>query len=73
MVPCCLMLVVMLVMPVTSHAADAVKFGSIDVQKVLNESETGKKAKPDLEVLIKSKQSTIDEKGKAIEKIEGRY
>ena len=66
---CCLMLVVMLVVPVTSHAADAVKFGSIDVQKVLNESETGKKAKLDLEVLIKSKQSTIDEKGKAIEKL----
>jgi len=66
---CCLMLVVMLVVPVTSHAADAVKFGSIDVQKVLNESEPGKKAKLDLEVLIKSKQSTIDEKGKAIEKL----
>src|SRR4030043_1856925 len=66
---CCLMLVFMLVLPVTSHAADVVKFGSIDVQKVLNESETGKKAKLDLEVLIKSKQSTIDEKGKTIEKL----
>jgi outer membrane protein len=36
---------------------------------VLNESETGKKAKTDLEALIKSKQSTIDEKGKIIEKL----
>lgn len=66
---CCLMLVFIAVRPVPSHAADVVKFGSMDVQKVLNESEAGKKAKTDLEVLIKAKQSTIDEKGKAIEKL----
>jgi outer membrane protein len=66
---CCLMLIAILVMPVPSEAVDAAKFGSIDVQKVLNESESGKKAKTDLEVLIKSKQSTIDEKGKTIEKL----
>jgi outer membrane protein len=65
---CCFMLIAILVIPV-SHAADTVKFGSIDVQKVLNESESGKKAKTDLEVLIKAKQSTIDEKGKTIEKL----
>jgi len=69
MVACCLMFVALLSMPVASHAADVVKFGAIDIQKVLNESETGKKAKSDLEGLIKSKQSTIDEKGKAIEKL----
>jgi outer membrane protein len=56
-------------MPVPSRAADVIKFGSIDVQKVLNESEAGKKAKTDLEGLIKSKQTTIDEKGKSIEKL----
>jgi len=59
----------LLTIPLASFAADAVKFGAIDVQKILNESEAGKKAKSDLESLIKSKQSTIDEKGKAIEKL----
>jgi outer membrane protein len=66
---CSLMFAFIVVMPFPSRAADVVKFGSIDVQKVLNESESGKKAKTDLEVLIKTKQSTIDEKGKAIEKL----
>lgn len=69
MLACCLMLVAILVMPVPSHAADTVKFGAIDVQKILNESEAGKKAKNDLEGVIKSKQYAIDEKGKAIEKL----
>jgi outer membrane protein len=59
----------LLTIPVTSFAADAVKFGAIDVQKILNESDAGKKAKSDLESLIKSKQIMIDEKGKAIEKL----
>jgi len=59
----------LLTIPLASFAADAVKFGAIDVQKILNESEAGKKAKSDLESLIKSKQIMIDEKGKAIEKL----
>ena len=50
-------------------AAETIKFGSVDIQKVLNESEAGKKAKSDLETLIKSKQAVIDEKGKVLEKI----
>lgn len=57
------------ILPVSVLAADTVKFGAIDIQKVLNESETGRKAKSDLESLIKSRQSNIDEKGKAIEKM----
>ena len=65
----CSVLIALLTIPVASFAADTVKFGSIDVQKILNESEAGKKAKSDLESLIKSKQSSIDEKGKAIEKL----
>lgn len=65
---CCLFFA-LVALPVSSRAADAAKFGAIDVQKVLNESETGKKAKSDLEGLIKSKQSSIDEKGKIIEKL----
>ena len=67
---CCLF-VVLIMMPVSPLAADTIKFGAIDIQKVLNESEAGKKAKSDLESLIKTKQSAIDEKGKAIEKLKG--
>jgi outer membrane protein len=59
------------VLPLSSLAADYAKFGSIDLQKVLNESEAGKKAKSGLEALIKSKESTIKEKGEAIEKLKG--
>ena len=65
----CFMLFVLSFLPAALHAAEAEKFGAVDIQKVLNESETGKKAKSDLEVLIRSKQATIDEKGKAIEKM----
>ena len=65
----CILLFAISVLPVSLPAAENVKFGSIDVQKVLNESEAGKKAKTDLESLIKSKQVSIDEKGKAIEKM----
>jgi outer membrane protein len=65
----CILLFAISVLPVSLPAAESVKFGSIDVQKVLNESEAGKKAKSDLESLIKSKQVSIDEKGKAIEKM----
>ena len=69
MAACCLMLVAVLVVPRMTHADEAMKFGSIDVQKVLNESEAGKKAKTALEGLIKTKQITIDDKGKTIEKL----
>jgi len=65
----CLFFIFLLVTPITVFAADTAKFGAIDVQKVLNESEAGKKAKTDLEGLIKSKQIIIDEKGKSIEKL----
>ena len=54
----CSVVIGFLTIPVASFAADAVKFGAIDVQKILNESESGKKAKSDLESLIKSKQSS---------------
>ncbi len=43
------------------------KIAIVDLYKVINESEAGKKAKSDLENLIKSKQSVLDEKGKNIE------
>ena len=63
-----LALVVLLLTGTSVFAADIPKIGFVDLVKALNESESGKKAKTDLEFLIKSKQATIDEKGKAIEK-----
>jgi outer membrane protein len=60
--------VVLLLTGTSVFAADIPKIGFVDLVKALNESESGKKAKTDLEFLIKSKQVTIDEKGKAIEK-----
>lgn len=66
-----LLLFIISILPVSLHAADSFKFGSVDLQKALDESETGKKAKSDLESVRASKQSLIDEKGKAIDKLKG--
>jgi len=63
-----LAVVVLLLTGTSVFAADSAKIGFVDLVKALNESESGKKAKTDLEFLIKSKQVTIDEKGKTIEK-----
>jgi outer membrane protein len=63
-----LVVVVLLLTGTSVFAADTLKIGFVDLVKALNESESGKKAKADLEFLIKSKQVTIDEKGKTIEK-----
>ena len=53
----------------SAYAAETMKIGYVDIRAALNESDTGKKAKIDLESLIKTKQTVIDEKGKAIEKL----
>lgn len=50
-------------------AEQSMKVGVVDLIKALNESDAGKKAKADLEILIKTKQTSIDEKGKEIEKL----
>ena len=63
-----LLLIVFVLFSVTGVHAD-MKVGIVDLMKALNESDSGKKAKTDLEVLIKSKQSVLDEKGKEIEKL----
>lgn len=54
-----------------SYGAETNKIGIIDLAKALNESEAGKKAKADLESLIKSKQSIIEEKAKKVESLKG--
>lgn len=66
-----LLILMTLILPFSLFAAGPQKIGCIDLPKALNESATGKKAKSDLESLIKSKQSIIDEKGKPIEKLRG--
>ncbi len=53
-----------------AHAQDP-KIGVVDLIKALNESDSGKKAKNELEGLIKEKQTDIDKKGKEIEKLKG--
>ncbi len=54
---------------VEARAAETLKIGTVDLFRALNESEPGKRAKGDLESLVKSKQTSIDEKGKVIEKL----
>ncbi|MEW6416909.1 MAG: OmpH family outer membrane protein [Nitrospirota bacterium] len=66
-----ILLFALCILPFSSFAADIIKFGSMDLQKALNESEAGKKAKSDLETLIKSKESIINEKSKVVEKLRG--
>ena len=56
-----------------ASGADGVKIGYVDLRVALNESEAGKKAKIELESLIKTKQSSIEEKGKVIEKLKGDF
>ena len=64
-----LLLVALILLTGKQAYAENIKVGSVDLVKALNESDAGKKAKTDLEFLIKSKQSSLDEKGKNIEKI----
>ncbi len=54
-----------------TYAHAEVKIGIVDMMRALNESNSGKKAKADLEGLIKSKQGQLDTKGKEIEKLKG--
>ncbi len=49
--------------------ADELKIGYVDLQRALNESEGGKKAKSDLEAIIKAKQKDIDKRAKEVEKL----
>jgi len=65
-----LLLCMLFILPVSTQAEDTIKVGAVDLQKVVYESEAGKKAISDLEALGKSKQSTIDEKRKVIEKLQ---
>lgn len=56
---------------VNAAGTEILKIGYCDLRVSLNESEAGKKAKVELESLIKTRQSGIDEKGKALDKLKG--
>lgn len=65
-----LFLLVLAASPVLAAEA-AMKIGLVDLFKAVNESEQGKKAKTELESMIKGKQEALEEKGKSIEKLKG--
>ncbi len=52
-----------------SQAQTALKVGVVDLLTALNDSEHGKKAIAEIDAMKKSKQSTIEEKGKKIEQL----
>ena len=56
-----LLILILFTWGVSAHAAD-MKIGYVDLNKALNESENGKKAKKILEDMIASKQSVITKK-----------
>lgn len=64
-----LFLCMCIILPVSAQAQDTIKIATLDVQKVLYTSEAGKKASSDFEALRKSKQSILDKKGEAIDKL----
>jgi outer membrane protein len=65
-----LFLLFLAVSPVLAAEA-SLKIGLVDLFRAVNESEQGKKAKAELESIIKGKQEALEEKGKAIEKLKG--
>ena len=54
----------------TATAADALKVGFLDLQRIFTESEAGKKAKADIDAIEKSKKAVIEEKVGVLKKIE---
>ena len=66
-----LMLCAVALLAGAASAAEVGKIGYVDLRVALNDSDAGKKAKVELESLIKTKQAAIDERGKSIEKLKG--
>ncbi|MBF0320488.1 MAG: OmpH family outer membrane protein [Nitrospirae bacterium] len=61
------MAVVLMLATTVAAAQQNVKIGFVDIQRVINDSEPGKKAKESLEAYIKTHQAKIEEKEKAID------
>lgn len=51
-------------------AAEALKIGFVDLPRIFAESDSGKKAKADIEAIEKSKKAVIEEKVNSLKKIE---
>jgi len=66
---CVLLLVTCHLSLVTLSSAAELQIGYIDLQRIVYESEAGKKARSELDALIKSKQAVVDEKRKTLEKL----
>ncbi len=65
-----LILLLLVFSATTVFAADtSLKIGVVDLNKAVNESEQGKKAKSELQQFIKAKQDALDEKGRSLEKL----
>jgi outer membrane protein len=59
-----------LIYVVPAGAADALKIGFVDLPRIFSESDSGKKARADIEAIEKSKKAVIEEKVNALKKIE---
>lgn len=57
----------------TNYAEAELKIGVVDLFKVLNESEEGKKAVNELQSMVESRQKTLDEKQKKIQTLKEEY
>lgn len=53
----------------SAFADNTFKIAIVDLARALNESDSGKKAKTELEGLVKSKQTEIDRRGREIEEL----
>jgi outer membrane protein len=65
-----LVIVMVLALGSFAFAAEKVKIGVVNLQRVVNESEAGKKATSQLEAVIKERQAKIDEKQVEFEKLQ---
>ena len=62
--------VVLLLFVLSPYAVFAeYKIGVVDLYRALNESDAGKRAKTDLEALLKAKESSVEDKRKAIDNL----
>jgi len=66
---CVLLLVTCHLSLVTYSSAAELKIGYIDLQRIVYESDAGKKARSELDALIKSKQAVVDENRQTLEKL----
>lgn len=66
---CVLLLATCYLSLVTFSSAAELKIGYIDLQRIVYESDAGKKAKSELDALIKSKQAVVDENRQTLEKL----